>query len=114
MAAYIVAPSSQPDLSWYPNTAATNHMTADLNNLNLQADEYTGSEQVRVGNGQGLKFVYPICYMFLNSPRIYSIFINLLMTITQLWNFTMIRSISRKKQWELYFFKVVVKMDSTH
>jgi len=33
-------------------------MTADLNNLNLQADEYTGSEQVRVGNGQGLKIAH--------------------------------------------------------
>jgi hypothetical protein len=58
MAAYIVAPSSQPDLSWYPNTATTNHMTADLNNLNLQVDEYTGSEQVRVRNGQGLKIAH--------------------------------------------------------
>jgi hypothetical protein len=58
MATYMVAPSSQSDLSWYPNTVATNHMTADLNNLNLQADEYTGSEQVRVGNGQGLKIAH--------------------------------------------------------
>lgn len=55
MAAYTVASSGQPDLSWYPDTAAANHMTADLSNLNLQADEYNGHEQVRVGNGQGLK-----------------------------------------------------------
>jgi hypothetical protein len=41
MAAYMAASSSQPDLSWYPNTTATNHMTADLNNLNLQVDKYT-------------------------------------------------------------------------
>ncbi|GLT71534.1 hypothetical protein SLA2020_435450 [Shorea laevis] len=58
MAAYMVAPSSQPDLSWYPDTAATNHMTSDLGNLNLQSEEYTGNEQVRVGNGQGLKIAH--------------------------------------------------------
>lgn len=36
MAPYMVTPSSQPDLSWYPDTATTtNHMIVDLNNLNL-------------------------------------------------------------------------------
>jgi hypothetical protein len=58
MTAYMLALSNQPDLSWYPNTTATNHMTANLNNLNLQVEEYTGSEQVRVGNGQGLKIAH--------------------------------------------------------
>jgi len=58
MAAYMVAPSSQPDLSWYPDTAATNHMTSDLRNLNLQYEEYTGQEQVKVGNGQVLNIAH--------------------------------------------------------
>jgi hypothetical protein len=58
MAAYMAAPSNQPDLSWYPNTAATNHMTSDLSNLNLQSEEYNGHEQVRVGNGQGLNIAH--------------------------------------------------------
>jgi hypothetical protein len=32
----MVTPSSQPDPSWYPDTAATaNQMIVDLNNLNL-------------------------------------------------------------------------------
>jgi hypothetical protein len=29
-------------------------MTADFSNLNLNADYYTGQDQVRIGNGQGL------------------------------------------------------------
>jgi len=48
------APHSSHDLNWYPDTGATNHVTSDLGNLNLQAEEYNGSDQLRVGNGQGL------------------------------------------------------------
>jgi hypothetical protein len=58
MAAYMAAPSNQPYLSWYPDKAATNHMTSDLSNLNLQSEEYNGYEQVRVGNGQGLNIAH--------------------------------------------------------
>jgi hypothetical protein len=58
MAAYMVAPSSQPDLSWYLDTAATNHITSDLRNLNLQSEEYTGQGQVKVGNEQGLNIAH--------------------------------------------------------
>jgi hypothetical protein len=47
-----------PISRWYPDTAVTNHMTTDLNNLNLQADEYIRSEKIRVGNGQGLKIAH--------------------------------------------------------
>jgi hypothetical protein len=42
MQAYIAAPSSAGDLNWYPDTGATHHITFDLNNLNLQQEEYTG------------------------------------------------------------------------
>uniref|UniRef100_A0A2N9GPU0 Integrase catalytic domain-containing protein n=1 Tax=Fagus sylvatica TaxID=28930 RepID=A0A2N9GPU0_FAGSY len=45
---------SAGDLNWYPDTGATHHITYDLNNLNLQQEEYTGQDQVHVGNGQGL------------------------------------------------------------
>jgi hypothetical protein len=54
MQAYITAPSSANDLNWYPDIGATHHITYDLNNLNLQQEEYTGQDQVHVGNGQGL------------------------------------------------------------
>jgi len=42
------------DVNWYPDTGATNHVTADLANLNLHTDGYTGTDQLHVGNGQGL------------------------------------------------------------
>ena len=42
MQAYIAAPSSAGDLNWYPDTGATHHIDFDLNNLNLQQEEYTG------------------------------------------------------------------------
>jgi hypothetical protein len=42
------------DYNWYPDTGATNHVTAVLANLNVQPDGYTGTDQLHVGNGQGL------------------------------------------------------------
>jgi len=47
--------TSASDPSWYPNTGANVHLTNDLSNLNLNAKEYTGTYQIRVGNGQGLQ-----------------------------------------------------------
>jgi hypothetical protein len=49
--------NSAPDSQWYPDTGANVHLTNDLSNLNLQADNYTGPNQIRVGNGQGLKIL---------------------------------------------------------
>ena len=42
------------DKNWHADTGATHHITHDLNNLNIQNEDYTGSDQVQVGNGQGL------------------------------------------------------------
>jgi hypothetical protein len=42
------------DPAWYPDTGANNHITADYGNLNLHAEDYTGQDQVRIGNGQAL------------------------------------------------------------
>ncbi len=52
--AFVAASSSASDYNWYPDTGATHHITSDLSNLNLQSEEYTGPDQVHVGNGQGL------------------------------------------------------------
>lgn len=52
--AYVAATNSPVDQVWYPNTGATNHMIADLANLNLSVEDYTRKDQVHVGNGQGL------------------------------------------------------------
>jgi hypothetical protein len=47
--------TSASDPSWYPDTGANVHLTNDLSNLNLNAEEYTGTDQIPVGNGQGLQ-----------------------------------------------------------
>ena len=52
--AFVAATSPSIDQVWYLDTGANNHLTADLSHLNLNAEHYTGSDQVRIGNGQGL------------------------------------------------------------
>jgi len=43
-----------PDFAWCHDTGSTHHITNDLSNLNMCAEEYTGTDQIWVGNGQGL------------------------------------------------------------
>uniref|UniRef100_A0A2N9EM64 Uncharacterized protein n=1 Tax=Fagus sylvatica TaxID=28930 RepID=A0A2N9EM64_FAGSY len=52
--AFVAATSPSIDQVWYPDTGANNHLTADLSHLNLNAEQYTGSDQVHIGNGEGL------------------------------------------------------------
>ena len=54
MAAFVAGPLSQFDANWYPDLGSTNHLTLDLNNLNLHTEEYQGLDQIRVGDGTGL------------------------------------------------------------
>uniref|UniRef100_A0A2N9GNC7 Retrotransposon Copia-like N-terminal domain-containing protein n=1 Tax=Fagus sylvatica TaxID=28930 RepID=A0A2N9GNC7_FAGSY len=49
--AFVAATSPSIDQVWYPDTGANNHLTADLSHLNLNAEQYTGHDQVRIGNG---------------------------------------------------------------
>ena len=57
-AAFLTTQNSQPDLNWYPNTGSTNHLTNDLSNLKMRAKEYHGTDQIKVGNGQGLDILH--------------------------------------------------------
>lgn len=43
-----------PDPSWYPDTAATKHITSDISNLNLTSGPYGGNEQIQIGDGSKL------------------------------------------------------------
>ena len=52
--AYVAAPLSSVEQNWYPNSGASHHITSNLANLNLKAEEYGRSDQIRVGNGTGL------------------------------------------------------------
>ena len=54
MNALLTTPQTPSDLNWYPDSGATHHLTADLANLNVKADEYHGPDQIRIGNGLGL------------------------------------------------------------
>uniref|UniRef100_A0A2N9J5B9 Integrase catalytic domain-containing protein n=1 Tax=Fagus sylvatica TaxID=28930 RepID=A0A2N9J5B9_FAGSY len=54
MQAYYSNTQPASDPNWYTDTGATHHLTSDLANLNVHAEEYTGTDQIRVGNGKGL------------------------------------------------------------
>uniref|UniRef100_A0A2N9G798 Reverse transcriptase Ty1/copia-type domain-containing protein n=1 Tax=Fagus sylvatica TaxID=28930 RepID=A0A2N9G798_FAGSY len=63
--AFIAATTPVTDQVWYPDTGATNHMTADMQNLNLSAEDYMGNDQVRVGNGQVASTSHVILQLYL-------------------------------------------------
>lgn len=50
-AAFVATPETVADPSWYADTGATNHVTAELDNMTI-GKEYTGHEKLMVGNGQ--------------------------------------------------------------
>uniref|UniRef100_A0A2N9F2C9 Reverse transcriptase Ty1/copia-type domain-containing protein n=1 Tax=Fagus sylvatica TaxID=28930 RepID=A0A2N9F2C9_FAGSY len=47
MQALLATPSAPQDPNWYTDSGATHHLTADLGNLNLRADDYNGPDQIR-------------------------------------------------------------------
>jgi hypothetical protein len=54
MQAYHAASQNQSDSTWYPDSGATHHLTSELANLNVQANNYTGTDEIKIGNGSGL------------------------------------------------------------
>lgn len=50
----MTSPEVYSDPSWFADSGATNHCTADSENLQ-QRMPYTGAEQVHIGNGAGLQ-----------------------------------------------------------
>lgn len=51
MYAMTATPEAVYDDSWYPNSGATNHLTAYASNL-MTKSKFHGLEQVHMGNGQ--------------------------------------------------------------
>ena len=51
--AYIASPETVMDSNWHMGSGATNHITANLNDLTIK-DNYRGKEKLTVGNGQNL------------------------------------------------------------
>jgi len=68
--AFMASPQALVDQTcWYPDSGASHHITSDLANLNLKAEEYTGSDQLRVGNGIGLS-IHHIGNAQLSTPTL--------------------------------------------
>lgn len=53
MNAIVATPITHVDPNWYPSTGAT-YLTTDLENLNLSAKEYIGSDQICIGDSTSL------------------------------------------------------------
>ena len=54
MHALLAAPQASPDLNWYLDFGATQHLTSDFAILNVKEEEYHDPNQIRIGNGIGL------------------------------------------------------------
>ncbi|KAA8515147.1 hypothetical protein F0562_018326 [Nyssa sinensis] len=53
--AFVAANNGGWENDWLVDTGATHHITHDMANLNLKSDDYNGTDQLQVGNGQGLR-----------------------------------------------------------
>ena len=49
----LATPEVLTDENWYPDSGATNHLTAEVSNL-MDKNEFHGLEQVHMGNGKGI------------------------------------------------------------
>jgi hypothetical protein len=54
MQAYCTSSQNPLDSNWYPDSGATHHITSELGNLNVCANEFTGTDEIKIGNGAGL------------------------------------------------------------
>ncbi len=116
------------DRNWYPNTSATHRITSDLNNLNLQQEDYTSIEQVHVGNGQGLpihhlgssslscpraNFLFKNTFHFPQIKKTYCLSPKLLLIIMFILTFIPLIFVSWMQHRELPSFKASIFMAST-
>jgi hypothetical protein len=54
MQAYHAASKTRYNSTWYSDSRATHHLTSELANLNVQANNYTDTDEIKIGNGFGL------------------------------------------------------------
>ncbi|KAF5481417.1 hypothetical protein F2P56_002068, partial [Juglans regia] len=54
LSANFTTSNSYSDGNWYPDSAATDHITNNLQNLNLSSESYSDGDQIRVGDGIAL------------------------------------------------------------
>jgi hypothetical protein len=58
MHANLASAHSASDSQWYPDTGSNVHLTNELSNLNMHAEDYTSSDHIQVGNGQVLNILH--------------------------------------------------------
>ena len=65
----MASPTTVTDSAWYPDSGATDHITADLDNLQI-SHEYSGNDQVRVGNGMAIPILHIGDTSFITPSRL--------------------------------------------
>jgi len=68
MQAFLAASNPLENTTWYPDSGATHHMTSDLANLNMKAEEYVGSDHIRVGNGNTIPITHTLVMLIFPHP----------------------------------------------
>ena len=66
---FLLVPPPFADYNWYSYTGATNLLTSDLSNLNLQSEKYVGIDQIHIGNGAGLAITHIGSFSFPSSTK---------------------------------------------
>ena len=66
--AFVASPKTIGDSSCYVDSGATNHITADLNNLSLQND-FKGKDKITVGNGHTLSISHTRSILVSSSDK---------------------------------------------
>ena len=62
----MATPDTMIDSSWYVDSGAINHVTAEMNNLSLKKP-YEGQEKLMIGNGKSLDITH-IGHLYLPIP----------------------------------------------
>ena len=129
MHALFTTPQSASDLNRYLDSGTMHHLTANLANLNVRANEYQDSNQICIVmvlvwvlntlvllNYQLLLplLFYMMFYMFLILPKIWSLFINLPLILIHPLNCTLLISLWRIKQRRKFCYTGCVEMGCTY
>lgn len=67
-----MAASKQGETTWFIDTGATNHVTADLSNLSIHSD-YVGNDHLTVSNGKGFSISTTGCSQYFSNGNLVSL-----------------------------------------
>lgn len=64
--ANITSVSTNPSITWYPDSAASHHVTQNLTGM-IIVEPYLGHDELDVGDGKGLN-IHNICHSTIKTP----------------------------------------------